>query len=319
MTSANRETVIRFCCFGSRAGVYVGGRTSDGRAADLAARRARRQLLEVHARLSRFDPDSELSRLNRDPRSTVPASPLLRRFARAVVTAGELSGGLVDATLLAELEALGYAESREGEGGLAAAEILRSAPPRRAARGAGGAWRRIEVDDCAGTISRPPGLRLDSGGIAKGLAADIAGAPLERHATYAVDCAGDMRIGGATGVPRAVGVDDPDGPGLLTTLEVTSGGVATSGISRTSWRREAGAPAHHLLDPSTGRSAYTGALQVTALAPTALEAEVLAKTALLRGPAGARLALRHGGVVVLDDRSVEVVPETEREPVAMPA
>jgi FAD:protein FMN transferase len=317
--TASAETRIEFACFGSRAAVYVGGRASDGHPARFAARRARRELLAVHARLSRFLPDSELSHLNSDPRPTARASALLRRLAREVVTAGELSGGLVDATLLGELEGAGYGGSREGETGLAAAVLLESAPPRRAARPASGAWRSIRVDDDAGTISRPPGLRLDSGGIAKGLAADLAAARLERHPTYAVDCAGDMRIGGTAGAPRAVGVADPFGTGLLTTLEVATGGVATSGITRTSWRRDGGGPAHHLLDPSTGRPAYTGVLQVTALAPTAVEAEVRAKTALLSGPEGARDALRHGGVVVLDDRSLEVVPEPAREREAAPA
>jgi hypothetical protein len=45
----------------------------------------------------------------------------------------------------------------------------------------------------------------------------------------------------------------------------------------------------------------------TALAPTALEAEVLAKTALLAGPRrGPRLLARHGGLVVRDDGEVEL-------------
>jgi len=43
----------------------------------------------------------------------------------------------------------------------------------------------------------------------------------------------------------------------------------------------------------------------TALAPTAAEAEALAKAALLCGPqGGAALLRRHGGVLVLDDGAV---------------
>jgi hypothetical protein len=49
---------------------------------------------EVEAALSRFRADSELCALNRDPRPAVPASPLLRRLALAVRTAGAQSGGL---------------------------------------------------------------------------------------------------------------------------------------------------------------------------------------------------------------------------------
>ena len=63
-----------------------------------------------------------------------------------------------------------------------------------------------------------------------------------------------------------------------------------------------------VLDPSTGHPAFTGVVQVTALAPTALSAEVQAKAAQLTGPDGARRWLAHGGVVVFDDGAHEVVP-----------
>ena len=63
------------------------------------------------ARMSRFIPDSELSALNSDPRSEVPASRLLREVVRAGVWAAEATDGLVDSTLVSELEAVGYRQS----------------------------------------------------------------------------------------------------------------------------------------------------------------------------------------------------------------
>jgi thiamine biosynthesis lipoprotein len=162
------------------------------------------------------------------------------------------------------------------------------------------------VDELDGTIERPPGLRIDSGGIAKGLAADLVGELLKGHPSYAVDCCGDLRVGGTSGRPREVRIDDPfDDGACLATLELTDGGIATSGIGRRTWRSGSDeSVAHHLLDPSTGAPAYTGVVQVTAVAPTAFEAEVRAKTALLRGPDPLVDSLPHGGVAVLDDRSV---------------
>ena len=75
---------------------------------------------------------------------------------------------------------------------------------------------------------------------------------------------------------------------------------------RQRWRRGDGTPAHHLLDPATGAPAWTGLVGATALSPTAVEAEVRAKAALLSGPHGARAWLaRHGGLVVHDDGRVE--------------
>ena len=74
-----------------------------------------------------------------------------------------------------------------------------------------------------------------------------------------------------------------------------------------SWLTRDGRPAHHLLDPGTGRPAFTGVVQATALAPTATEAEILAKAALLSGPEGAQKWLRHGGVLVFEDGTHRVI------------
>ena len=71
-------------------------------------------LEDVEQTLSRFRSDSELSALNRDKRPAVPASALVRRLAVAARWAGRRSGGLVDATLLHELERQGYTGSRDG-------------------------------------------------------------------------------------------------------------------------------------------------------------------------------------------------------------
>ena len=82
---------------------------------------------------------------------------------------------------------------------------------------------------------------------------------------------------------------------VLTELTLTDGAAATSGVTRRG---------RHLIDPGTGRPARTGIVQATAMAPTALEAEVRAKSALLAGPAAARRPSPHGGLLVLADGEV---------------
>ena len=54
-------------------------------------------------------------------------------------------------------------------------------------------------------------------------------------------------------------------------------------------------------------------VQVTALAHTALDAEVRAKAALLSGPVDGARWLRHGGVLVFDDGSHLVVDPRDIE------
>jgi thiamine biosynthesis lipoprotein len=302
-----REATQRFECFGSTCAVLV---SSDAHALD-ATRLARAKLEEWHERFSRFLPSSELSRLNEDPRETVPVSALMACLASAIVKAGLASGGLVDGTLLDQIERAGYVRDLTRPVPLALALALaparKPASPDRIAR-----WRQIEVDMDARTITRPPGVKLDSGGLAKGLFADVLAKTLARHASVAIDCAGDLLVGGAAAEPREIHVQSPFDESTLHTFRLASTGVATSGIGRRSWLDRDGRPAHHLLDPATGEPAFTGVVQATALAPSALAAEVYAKAALLSGPAAARRWLAHGGVLVLDDGSHRVIEPPPR-------
>jgi thiamine biosynthesis lipoprotein len=255
---------------------------------------------------SRFLDDSELSRLNADPRRTVPVSGLMARLVDAALRAAALSGGLVDPTLSDEIERAGYAAHFEGEG-VPLAQALALAPPRGSATPrADASWRSVSVDLEAGTVTRPIGVRLDPGGIAKGLFADVLAERLVSFPAVVIDCAGDLRLAGAAGTVRPVHVESPFDGSTLHTFSLAAGGVATSGIGKRSWMQD-GRPAHHLLDPGTGLPAFTGVVQATALAPDAVTAEALSKVALLSGPDGAARALANGGVVVLDDGSHVVI------------
>ena len=301
------ETFERFECFGGSCAVLLTGRGPAGVGPE-ATRRVRRRMLQWHRQFSRFEPESELSRLNRDPRAVVPVSAMMRRFLAAARAAAELTGGLVDPTLVDDLERAGYDRSRARHNAIPLRTALSTAParrpaaPRRRAR-----WRSVTLDGRAGTVARPPGTRFDSGGIAKGLFADVLAEALEGHPSFAVDACGDLRFGGRAGLARPVQVPSPFDETIVHVFELVSGAAATSGISRRAWLDAAARPAHHLLDPATGRPAYTGVVQATALAPTGLEAEARAKAAVLRGPREAAGWLVHGGVVVLDDGAIEVV------------
>lgn len=299
-----------FRAMGTEIRVLVGPPTSPGRpASTLAAISGQAALIDFDRRLSRFRDDSELCGLNRDPRATVPASGLLRAAVKAGLWAAEASAGLVDPTLLRPLEAAGYAASREALERVPLAEALVDAPPRQPARPRDPPeWRKISVDDEAERVERPPGVMFDTGGTGKGLAADLSATRLAGYARFAVDCGGDVRVGAADpeADPFEIEVRHPLSGEALATIPLQAGGIATSGLDVNVWRRADGRPAHHLLDPATGEPAWTGLVGATALAPTAVAAEMLAKAALLSGPEGAGSFLgEHGGLVVCDDGSVE--------------
>lgn len=299
------EAIETFPCFGGSVSVIVMG-TGPAGTASAAADAARRRMLDWHAQFSRFEADSELSRLNADPRETVPVSAVMARLIDAALAAAHASGGLVDPTLAPEIEAAGYAGHFDGES-VALERALELAPPRTAAGPNPLArWREVKLG--TGAVTRPPGVRLDSGGIAKGLFGDILASVLGGHESFAIDCAGDVRLGGRGRLERPVQVQSPFSGEILHDFSRSEGAFATSGIGKRSWIGPDGRPAHHLLDPSSGRPAYTGIVQVTAIALSGVEAEWRAKAALLSGPAAAARWLPHGGLIVRDDAGVELVP-----------
>jgi FAD:protein FMN transferase len=317
------EHDVSFAAMGSHVRLLIGEPGPGQPPAAAAAAEARRFLVEFEAALTRFDPGSELCALNRDPRERVPASPLLRRAVAAGLVAAEQSGGLVDPTLTGEIERAGYVATRAWMAPASLAAALAQAPARRPARPhPERRWRRWRVEEEAGEIVRPPGQRFDSGGTGKGLAADLLAMKLAGYRSFVVDCGGDIRVGGAGALdrPRVVRVEHPLSGEGLHAIRVAAGGVATSGLDRRIWRDACGRFAHHLLDPATGEPAWTGLIAATALAPTALEAETLAKAALLSGPVhGAELLRRGGGLLVHDSGRVELAgPLAARPRVRLP-
>jgi thiamine biosynthesis lipoprotein len=309
--SSDTERIRAFELFGSHVRVLVGATMdANGRSTELAAMEVEAMLRGLHRELSRFDPVSALSRLNADPEAEVRTTHSVALLVEAARRAAIESDGLVDASLIADLERVGYAESRTGIEPADLQAALESAPSRHPASPAiGSPWIEVSVDLKEAIVRRPPDMRIDSGGSGKGLAADLAAARLAHLSSYAVDCGGDIRIGGAAGLERPVEVLHPFSPSAGMHLSLAAGGIATSGLRTRIWNHADGY-SHHLIDPGTGTPAWTGVVQATAIAPTAAQAETLAKAALLSGPGGARRFLsRHGGLIVLDSGGVEAIGE----------
>jgi len=303
-----REYDLEFSAMGCDVRVLAGpsGRDDDG---STAAARVRDLIETFDSELSRFKPQSELSKLNSAAESEVSVSPLLLSLVEAAIWAARTSGGLIDPTVIDQLERIGYADSLSGATPASLADALEQAPARRQARASlASRWKSISTNPDSLKIIREPRTRLDSGGVGKGLAADAAAVLLADRSRFCVSAGGDLRIGGpdAAKNPYPVTIEDPFGGEPLTTIKVGSGALATSGIGSRIWQREDGSYAHHLIDPSTGDSAWTGLIQVTALAPTALEAETLSKRVLLGGPQAVGLLDRFGGIAVHDDCKVEL-------------
>ena len=318
-TAVTREHDSTFHSMGCDVRVLIGPPLREGLPGpDEAATRARAFVDDFAARLSRFRPDSELSRLNADPRAAVPASPLLRAAVGAGIWAANRTGGLVDPSLLDALERGGYRDSLDGATPASLRQALDATPVRvPAGPGPAALWRTLAVDHRGGLVRRPPGVRFDTGGTGKGLAADAVACRLANYSRFVVDCGGDIAVGGAAALarPYEIAVEHPLTGEHVHSLTLSSGGVATSGLNVRIWRRADGSFAHHLLDPATEEPAWTGLIGATALGGSALEAETLSKQALLSGPDRARQVLAPlGGLLVHDDGDVELVGPVHAAP-----
>ncbi|MGH2472997.1 MAG: FAD:protein FMN transferase [Candidatus Limnocylindria bacterium] len=220
---------------------------------------------EMHDRLTRFSPTSELSRFNASAGSWTEVSPLLESLLRECLRAHDVSGGLVNAAVLPALLAAGYTRTfSEGPTRVTASVVPPALP--------------LVLEVRAGAARLLQGASIDLGGVAKGWLADRLAAELGPNCL--VNLCGDLfaRGGGETGDGWPVGIAGMDKTVLL--LEM---GAATSGIRKRSW----GTDLHHLIDPRTGLPARTDVAEASVIARTAADAEVFAKTALILGSAKA--------------------------------
>ena len=156
------------------------------------------------------------------------------------------TGGLFDPAILPALRRAGYDRSMDLLREKGAAPLFESL-----LEGGHPSFSEMELDDANHTIRLPAGMALDLGGIAKGWIAEQAAILLSRFAsTCAVNAGGDMFL---VGLPEGqsqwpVELEDPLQPeNTLTLLRVNPGAVATSTVTKRTWK-QGEISRHHLID-----------------------------------------------------------------------
>lgn len=294
---------LSFRAMGTTCSATVTMAARDAWSAERALAAARAEVAACERALSRFLPGSDLSRLNAGDGRWVIVDPRLIAALAAALDARDATDGRYDPSVLPALIAAGYDRSFE--------QLRPRLPIPLDGWHAGAA---IELDREAGRARLEPGAAVDLGGIGKGFAAARAVAAMQAAWPVMpgalVDLGGDLAVRGiaADGGPWRIAVADPHTPGArVGILEVTAGGVATSG--RDQRRFGPGKRMHHLIDPVTGAPAGPGPLAVTVAAPDAAEAEAHS-TALAITPvaeAGAYIAARPWLAAVVVPESGPVV------------
>ena len=234
---------------------------------------------------SRFRADSDLVAFNESAAKVtgpVQVSPLMVSLLQAALWAHEYSHGIVDASVLPAVVAAGYDRDYS----------LIEQSPTNPVTLAGDTFRPNPLSDSLTvsrtgevTVARP--VQVDSGGIGKGLAADL----VTRLVSDAGATGALISLGGDVGT---LGCDQNGDPWTVTVEQAQTVGaprrvalVGNEGIATSSTLLRKLPGGHHLIDPRTGRPSRSKVLAATITAPTALEAEVAAKVLVIVGAADA--------------------------------
>lgn len=253
---------------------------------------AQSRVVELDQCWSRFREDSELSQFNANAGSEIPISSDLKNLLEHSVEGFIESRGMFNTFMGQAIVDLGYDRDFDSLN-----TVLKTSFE---SHSADSTWPALSKDSMVDLVSPVnldfesnkaellPGFVLDSGGIGKGLGAQLVVAELlEQGAAGAlVNLGGDVVVGGRfpdEGWRVGVGDELEDVEPLTVTLR--SGSVCTSGISKLVWKHD-GQLSHHIVNPNTGQSMFGEFAVASAIAETGWQAEVLTKAALIGGREG---------------------------------
>lgn len=244
---------------------------------------------------SRTDPHSELYRLNHAETMPAPVSAELWTVVERALFYARQTGGAYDPTVGAVVDLWDFTAS---EPALPAPDALQKAL-------ATVGWEKVVLAE--NTIDRPPGTKLDLGGIAKGYIADQIGDFLEEQGVTSalIDLGGNIVAVGSKpgGKPFSIGIQQPFQERNVTadTVEVQDASVVSAGIYERSFTLD-GKLYHHILDPATGYPAESELAGVTVIAPRSIDADALSTSLFLLGrEQGEALAARVGARAIFID------------------
>ncbi len=227
---------------------------------------------------NRFRHDSEVSQLHRVAGARLVVSAELLELLEVARRVARATGGAVDPTVGTAMCRLGYdrdfPEIAHGVDG--------ALPDPRPVPG----WRSIEIDRPSRSVRTAPGTLLDLGATAKALVADRVADKVANclGCGVLVSLGGDVAVGGE---PPAEGfvvglADVCDDPDPASAVAITSGGLATSGISARHWRLGS-QEVHHVVDPATGLPATPVWRTVSVGAGSCLDAIAASTASLVKG------------------------------------
>lgn len=237
--------------------------TTYGERSPAAAYAAEDVIRDLEAKLSRTDPDSDVSRLNNAGGAAVEVGEDLGLLIQIANTYHKWTDGALDISIAPVVSAWGFTEDSFHIPSQAELEELLRLKGRP----------QFTTPGVVTSVTLSPGQAIDLGAIAKGYAADKI---LEVLQEYEVPRA-NISLGGNVlaygdrpdGTPWRVGIQDPAKPddksAFAGVLELTDSFAVTSGGYQRYFEKD-GKRYHHIIDPATGYPAESGLTSVTVVA-----------------------------------------------------
>jgi thiamine biosynthesis lipoprotein len=224
------------------------------------------EISRLEGMLSKYRPDSEVSRLNKDGR--VKASPEMFYILEKSVGFWELSGGAFDITVGPLMDIWGFSDKNFRKPS--------DAQVKEALQLIGSNKIILNKQDYVVKFMLP-GMKIDLGAIAKGFAVDCAVKKIKDAGITSclINAGGQIyALGEKSGKPWKVAIRSPRGQGFTGYLELKDKAVSTSGDYEQYFEKD-GRRFSHIMNPRTGYPEDSGVISATVIADDGLTADAL--------------------------------------------
>lgn len=237
-------------------------------------------LIDFEKSLSTYDPESIISKINKNDSTVVPDEYFLKFFERSVEVS-EATDGAFDITVMPLVNAWGFGFEQKGKITEALIDSLREYT----------GYKKVRIENNK-IIKEDPRIMLDGSAIAKGYSVDVICDLLDNQKieNYLVEIGGEVRTKGqnAQGNDWSIGIDKPmDDPSaenreLQAVVSLSGKAVATSGNYRNFYYID-GVKYAHTIDPFTGYPVQHRMLSVSVLADDCISADAFATAFMVMG------------------------------------
>lgn len=253
-------------------------------------------LVKVNALMSTYDPNSELSRLNKTP-AKVPfqISPQTELVIKEAIRISELSNGVLDITVGPLVNLWGFGPDKKP---------AKTPSPQALAN----IREYVGLDKFVLADSRVTKLNdnvyIDLSTIAKGYGVDVVAGILEARGirAYLVEIGGEMRLKGKklSGKDWNIAIEKPvnNERAIQQLISIGDNAIATSGDYRNYYEYD-GKRYSHLINPNTGYPIDHNLVSVSVVHPSSMTADGLATALIVMGFNEAKELVEANDIAVL--------------------